>query len=586
MYERFTDRARKVMQSANQEAQRLRHEYVGTEHILLGLVKEGSGVAANVLKNLDIDLRRVRLELDQVLQVGPEVVPLNNLLLTPRVRKIIDYARKEARELGHEHIGTEHLLLGLLREQEGVAAQVLINFGLRLKDVHEEVLRLLGGYPHRDPQPPRDLPVILPHPLTAEDFPARIRDTLNDLDLQIEALNQRKEDAVAAQDFEWAAHLRDQADRIKTRKREVIRDWRSGYAIDRAWLTRNSGTAGILARRIFEFRRWDELPILADALEEAGCTDRELLEHCRHPGNHGARCFTDKARKVMQYANQEAQRFKHEYVGTEHILLGLIKEGSGVAVHALMNLGIDLRQLRQEVEVILQFGPYEVPMGKLPQTPRAKKVITYAIVEARDFNHNYVGTEHVLLGLLREQEGLAAQVLMMLGLSLEVLREQIGRLLGHEPEESLPKTSAVRRPELQHAPAEEFPESIRQRLKDLDDRIEILTLEKEAAVAQMDFENAACLRDQADQLKQQKAAVVRDWRAGYPIDPAWLSANSGEVERIAHSIDELWRWYDLPKLADALEEAGCTNREMLDHCRQPGEHGLRCWVIDLLLDRK
>src|SRR5438093_11219042 len=120
MYERFTDRARKVMQLANQEAQRFNHEYIGTEHILLGLVKEGSGVAANVLKNLDIDLRKIRLEVEKVLQAGPDIVALGKQLLPP-LKKIIEFSIEEARNLNHNYVGTEHLLLGLLREQEGVA---------------------------------------------------------------------------------------------------------------------------------------------------------------------------------------------------------------------------------------------------------------------------------------------------------------------------------------------------------------------------------------------------------------------------------------------------------------------------------
>src|SRR5438445_6774944 len=121
MYERFTDRSRKVMQLANQEAQRFNHEYIGTEHLLLGLVKEGSGVAANVLKNLDIDLRKVDLEIEKFVQLGPNRVTMSKLPQTPRAKKVIEFALEEA----HSYVGTEHLLLGLLREQEGVAAQVL-----------------------------------------------------------------------------------------------------------------------------------------------------------------------------------------------------------------------------------------------------------------------------------------------------------------------------------------------------------------------------------------------------------------------------------------------------------------------------
>ena len=144
MYERFTDRARKVMQLANQEAQRFNHEYIGTEHILLGLVKEGSGVAANVLKNLEVDLRKIRLEVEKLVQSGPEMVTVGKLPQTPRAKKVIEYSMEEARNLNHSYVGTEHILLGLLREQEGVAAQVLMNLGLKLEDVREEVLNLLG----------------------------------------------------------------------------------------------------------------------------------------------------------------------------------------------------------------------------------------------------------------------------------------------------------------------------------------------------------------------------------------------------------------------------------------------------------
>ncbi|MFO0974634.1 MAG: ATP-dependent Clp protease ATP-binding subunit [Phycisphaerae bacterium] len=151
MFERFTDRARKVMALANQEAQRFNHEYIGTEHILLGLVKEGSGVGANVLKNLDMDLRKVRLEVEKLVKSGPEMVPMGKLPQTPRAKKVIEYAIEEARNLNHNYVGTEHLLLGLLREQDGVAAQVLMNLGVKLEEVREEVLNLLGaGIEHDD----------------------------------------------------------------------------------------------------------------------------------------------------------------------------------------------------------------------------------------------------------------------------------------------------------------------------------------------------------------------------------------------------------------------------------------------------
>ncbi len=145
MFERFTDRARKVMALANQEAQRFNHEYIGTEHILLGLVKEGSGVGATVLKNLDVDVKKLRLEVEKMVKSGPDMVTMGKLPQTPRSKKVIEYAIEEARALNHNYVGTEHILLGLLRETEGIAAQVLMNLGLKLEDVRQEVLNLLGA---------------------------------------------------------------------------------------------------------------------------------------------------------------------------------------------------------------------------------------------------------------------------------------------------------------------------------------------------------------------------------------------------------------------------------------------------------
>jgi ATP-dependent Clp protease ATP-binding subunit ClpC len=145
MFERFTDRARKVMALANQEAQRFNHEYIGTEHILLGLVKEGSGVGATVLKNLDVDIKKLRFGVEKLVKSGPDMVTMGKLPQTPKAKKVIEYAIEEARSLNHNYVGTEHILLGLLRESEGIAAQVLLDLGLKLEDVRQEVLNLLGA---------------------------------------------------------------------------------------------------------------------------------------------------------------------------------------------------------------------------------------------------------------------------------------------------------------------------------------------------------------------------------------------------------------------------------------------------------
>ena len=142
--------------------------------------------------------------------------------------------------------------------------------------------------------------------------------------------------------------------------------------------------------------------------------------------------FTQRARKVLQLAQEEAQRFQHNYIGTEHLLLGLIREREGVAGQVLLNLGVDLEKVRNAVEHIIGRGD-RVVLGVIGLTPRAKKVIELAVDEARSLGHNYIGTEHLLLGLLREGEGIAAGVLESLGLNLAEVRAKTIEILRKPP---------------------------------------------------------------------------------------------------------------------------------------------------------
>jgi ATP-dependent Clp protease ATP-binding subunit ClpA len=248
-----------------------------------------------------------------------------------------------------------------------------------------------------------------------------------------------------------------------------------------------------------------------------------------------------------------------------------------VAATVLRHFGIDLHKVRREVEKIVQFGPDVLPGARMPQTPRAKKVIEYAIEEARRLNHPTVGTGCLLLGLLREEEGVAAQVLRNLGLKLDDVGAEVARLLVGRAGRRL-----VAGPP-DWAGLNERPAELRPALEELGARVEALNRQKEAAVVALDFEQAASLRDQADQLKKQKQALRREWLRSHRPDLAWLTREGGQAVRVARAIHEEQRWADLPVLADALEEAGCADREILDHCRRPGEHGPGCWVIDLLL---
>jgi len=377
------------MQLANQEARRLNHEYIGTEHVLLGLIKEASGVAAYVLRNLDTDLRQIRLEVEKLVPSGRYMVTMGKLPQTPRAKKVIEYSMEEVHNLGHNYFGTEHILLGLLHEKEGVAAHVLTNLGLKLEDVRAEVLAILGQGISASNR-------VIPDSPRTPRTPKQKK-----IEAEIERLQRQKEEAIASMDFEKAASLRDQIDGLKKNLRRTLR------------------------ARIQKLKQR-----LKSLLGHSQDSAKPVTDVEPQPDVLYSR-FTDRARKVMQLADQEAQRFNHEYIGTEHVLLGLVMEGSGVAANALTNLDILLRKIRLEVEKLIQRGPAIVSTRKLRQTPRAKKAIEYAIEEARNLNHKYLGTEHILLGLLRVQDGVAAQVLMSLGLKLEDARSEILKLLGH-----------------------------------------------------------------------------------------------------------------------------------------------------------
>ena len=207
--------------------------------------------------------------------------------------------------------------------------------------------------------------------------------------------------------------------------------------------------------------------------------------------------FTDRVRKVMQLANQEAQRQNVEYIGTEHILLGIAREGSGVAVYILNNLGVQPEKIITEVEKLASSTDFAYPITKLPSTPRAKMVIEYAMLESRNLKHGCVGTEHILLGLLREDEGVASQVLMNLGLSLERVRDELVALLGSRQDASKPSFSRASAGWKTDSPANlaELDEETRRRVRELAEKIAPLQSEKEDAIARRKFLQAVKLRN-------------------------------------------------------------------------------------------
>jgi ATP-dependent Clp protease ATP-binding subunit ClpA len=270
--------------------------------------------------------------------------------------------------------------------------------------------------------------------------------------------------------------------------------------------------------------------------------------------------FTDRARRVVVLAQEEARMLNHNYIGTEHLLLGLVHEGEGVAAKALESLGVGLETVRLQVEEIIGHGQ-QAPSGHIPFTPRVKKVLELANREAEDLGHNYIGTEHLLLGLIREGDGVAAQVLARLGVDLAAARRQVvgllhGRagssLLSQRPrrgrrerdrvfDDALVRIDALDR---QLAAIERWV-GMRPDLGDLDQQISQVRRDKEAAIDAQDFETAAALRDQEKELLAARASREKEWTAdtaGHLSVAAEFSRVQAELERLRgvlreHGID-------------------------------------------------
>ncbi len=257
--------------------------------------------------------------------------------------------------------------------------------------------------------------------------------------------------------------------------------------------------------------------------------------------------FTDRARRVVVLAQDEARMLNHNYIGTEHILLGLLHEGEGVAAKALESLGISLDAVRQQVEEIIGQGQ-QSPSGHIPFTPRAKKVLELSLRESLQLGHNYIGTEHILLGLIREGDGVAAQVLVKLGADLNRVRQQVIQLLhgyqGKEPRlASRPAEEGAPSPEVQARldAVEDRLAAVEQRVgtgpdtSDLDEQIAQVCREKESAVDAQDYAQAASLRNREKELLVSRAAQQEQWVAGHPALPDLAE----RCQQLADEIDRL-----------------------------------------------
>ncbi|HEV8638540.1 MAG TPA: Clp protease N-terminal domain-containing protein [Chloroflexota bacterium] len=307
-FDKFTERARRVMGFAQDEAQRLNHNYIGTEHVVLGLVRETEGVAAQALAGMGVEPNKVRTAVEFIIGRGDRMVT-GEIGLTPRAKRVIELAADEARRLDHQYVGTEHLLIGLVREGEGIAAGVLRSLGVDVDQARDGVVAVLRG------AAPRRAPAPGPRP--------------------------------------------------------------------------------------------------ADAAAPAGPGAGDRFD-----------AFTDRAKRVLTLAQAEAVRLDHNYIGTEHLLLGLVGEEEGAAAQALRAVGVDLELARGAVERIVGRGDRLVG-GEIGVTPRAKRAIELSVKEAGRRQDAAIDTGHLLLGMLAEGEGVAIGVLESLGAGPDAVRAAV-----------------------------------------------------------------------------------------------------------------------------------------------------------------
>jgi ATP-dependent Clp protease ATP-binding subunit ClpC len=482
MYERFTDRARKVMQLANQEAQRFNHEYIGTEHILLGLVKEGSGVAANVLKNLDVDLRKIRLEVEKLVQSGPEMVTMGKLPQTPRAKKVIEYSMEEARNLNHNYVGTEHILLGLLREQEGVAAQVLMNLGLKLEEVREEVLNLLG------------------HGLEGGEEGGR---------------GGRETAGVSGGGSEGAGSSR------PSKSKTPALD---SFGRDLTELARQSKLDPVIGRereieRAIQIlcRRQKNNPVL---LGEAGVGKTAIVEGFaqRVVAGNVPEILAEKRIVVLDLAMMVAgTKYRGQFEERIKAVMNEVRRARNTILfidelHTLVGAGgaegaIDAANV---LKPALARG--EIQCIGATTLDEYRKYIEKDSALARRFQEIIVDptgkneTVEILKGLREKYEDHHRVQITddALVAAVDLSERYItARCLPDKAIDVIDEAGARVRLRAMTRPPD---------LKEIDDEVERLNKEKEEAVANQDFEKAAALRDQADKLKKKKETITREWR--------------------------------------------------------------------------
>jgi ATP-dependent Clp protease ATP-binding subunit ClpA len=309
--DRFNDRAKRVLALAQDEAIRFNHNYIGTEHLLLGLMREGEGLAAQVLRSLGGDISTLRRQVELIIGRGESTTSPSEITMSPRTKRVIELAIDEARRLGHAHVGTEHLLLGVLRDAGSIAGGVLEAAGLKPDAIRERVIATVGAQRDSTPEGPNS----------------------------------------------------------------DVRAPTGGGPFSR---------------------------------------------------------FDDRAKRVLALAQDEAIRLNHNYMGTEHLLLGLLRHDEPTTSEVLVANGVTLEKARTAVGFIVPQGEGPTPPSEITLSPRTKKVIELSNDEAVKLGSASVRPAHLLLALVREGEGIACGVIESLGVPLDKVRQDVLSALSRE----------------------------------------------------------------------------------------------------------------------------------------------------------
>ncbi|KAI3916401.1 hypothetical protein MKW92_029007 [Papaver armeniacum] len=453
MFERLTEKGIKVIMLAQEEGRRLGHNFVGTEHILLALIGEGTGIAAKVLQSMGINLKDARMEVEKIIGRGSGFVEVQ-IPFTRRAKRVLELSLEEARQLGHYYQGTEHLLLAILREGEGVASRVLENLGADPDNIRKQVIQMVngestvvdcagGGSKNSKLHTVRECSKILAE--LAED---------GNLDLVVGWVEQI--DRVMQTNVKW--HI----DFILQAHEEAKRLGHNYVGPEQILLALIGEKAGIAAT-VFK--------IMGTNIKNA----RVEVEKIIGRGNGFVAIklpILPHTKRVLEHSLEEARKLGHNYIGPEHLLLGLLGDGEGVVARVLENLGVaqtdihtlviqlvggrneyvgncigggstnrkmptleeyntNLTELAEEEKLYPGAGwvaQIERVMQLTVQWP--VNVLLLAQDEARWLGHNFVGPEQILLGLIGEGTGIAANVLISMGINLKDARVEVEKIVG------------------------------------------------------------------------------------------------------------------------------------------------------------